>query len=317
MTDKIERQSTDFAARLSKWSRHFRKWPTKRGITCYRLYDRDIPDVPLVVDRYDDCLHITEYERNHERTPDQHEQWLDTLSAVAAATLDVPVDKVFFKRRSRQRGKAQHEKVDQSEHRMEVTEGGLKFLVNLRDYVDTGLFLDHRQTRSMVRDQAAGKSFLNLFCYTGAFTVYAAAGGAAKSVSVDLSKNYLDWARRNMLRNGFDGDAHRYIAADARQFVFNHAPGDHYDLVVVDPPTFSNSKRTDQDWNVQADSIDLLEGILKLMPDGGVMYFSNNFRQFKFDRTQIFVSEAHEISNQTVPEDFRNKRIHRCWRIVK
>ncbi|MGB7327134.1 MAG: class I SAM-dependent methyltransferase [Rubripirellula sp.] len=317
MNDKTIRQTTEFASRLGKRAKHFRKWPTKRGVTCFRIYERDIPEIPLVIDRYDDCLHITEYERPHDRDDDEHEQWLDLMASTAAVTLDVDPDKVFFKRRSRQRGKTQHEKVDQSEHRMEVTEGGLKFLVNLRDYVDTGLFLDHRNTRSMIREAASAKSFLNLFCYTGSFTVYAAAGGATKTASVDLSKNYLQWAKANMNRNGFDGDEHRFIAADAREFVTNHAPGPHYDLVVVDPPTFSNSKRMDDDWTVQDDAMDLLHGILKLMPDGGVMYFSNNFRQFKFDRQSIYVSEAHEISNQTVPEDFRNKRIHRCWRIVK
>ncbi len=270
-----------------------------------------------MIDRYHDCLHITEFERPHERSDEGHEEWLDLMATTAGATLEVPPEKVFFKRRGRQRGKTQHEKFDESEHRMEVTEGGLKFMVNLRDYVDTGLFLDHRNTRTMVREVAQGKRFLNLFCYTGSFTVYAAAGGAASTVSVDLSKNYLDWARQNLKRNQLDGDQHRFIAADARSFVMNHAAGDHYDLVVVDPPTFSNSKRTEHDWNVQDDSVDLIEGLLKLMPDGGVIFFSNNFRQFKFDRQSIFVSEAHEISNQTVPEDFRNRRIHRCWRIVK
>lgn len=317
MNEPIDRQTTDFAARLAKRAKHLRKWPTKRGITCFRLYERDIPEIPLVVDRYEDCLHITEYERPHDRTDDQHQEWLDLMSATAGATLDVPPERVFFKRRGRQKGKTQHDKLDQSEHRMEVGEGGLKFLVNLRDYVDTGLFLDHRNTRAMVRKEAAGKRLLNLFCYTGSFTVYAVDGGAASTVSVDLSKTYLDWAKRNLLRNGFSEDGHRFVAADCREFVFNHAKGPLFDLVVVDPPTFSNSKRTDADWNVQADAPELLGGLLELMSPGGVMYFSNNFRQFKFDRQSIFCSEVHEITNQTIPEDFRNKRIHRCWRIVK
>src|SRR6056297_1368705 len=165
------RQATEFAARLGKRARHLRKWPTKRGITCFRLYERDIPEIPLVIDRYEDCLHITEYERPHERSDEQHEQWLDLMAKTACESLDVPPQKVFFKRRSRQRGKTQHEKVAQTEHRMEVREGALKFLVNLADYVDTGLFLDHRNTRQMVRREAAGKTFLNLFCYTGSFTV--------------------------------------------------------------------------------------------------------------------------------------------------
>ncbi|QDT02482.1 Ribosomal RNA large subunit methyltransferase K [Rubripirellula lacrimiformis] len=321
MNDAIVRQTTDFAARLTKRARHFRKWPTKRGITCFRLYERDIPEIPLVVDRYEDCLHITEYERPHDRSDEDHESWLDLMATTAGATLDVPPEKVFFKRRSRQRGKTQHEKVDQSEHRMEVNEGGLKFLVNLRDYVDTGLFLDHRETRAMVREQAKGKVFLNLFCYTGAFTVYAAAGGATRTVSVDLSKTYLEWSRQNLNRNGLSGDQHEFVAADCRQFVKDHWPGATYDLIVCDPPTFSNSKRTDQDWNVQDDSVQLITELMRLMRSGGVLFFSNNFRQFKFDGAAIEKAnpgvQIHEISNQTIPEDFRNRRIHRCWRIAK
>jgi 23S rRNA (guanine2445-N2)-methyltransferase / 23S rRNA (guanine2069-N7)-methyltransferase len=190
-------------------------------------------------------------------------------------------------------------------------------LVNLADYVDTGLFLDHRITRQMVRDQAAGKNVLNLFAYTGSFTVYAAAGGAKRTVSVDLSRAYLDWAWQNMRLNGFDGHEHSFIASDVDEFVRNHAAGEMYDLVVFDPPTFSNSKRTERDWNVQTDAIPLLIQLLPLVRKGGVIYFSSNFRRFKFDPESIPASQVHEISKQTVPEDFRNRRIHRCWRIVR
>ena len=310
-------QAELFSVRLKKRARHLRRWPSKRGITCYRLYERDIPEIPLVVDRYEDYLHISEYERPHDRDAAQHANWLDLMAETAGRALDVPKQNVFLKRRSRQRGKTQHRKVAETDQRIEVQEGGLKFLVNLADYVDTGLFLDHRTTRSMVRDEAAGKSFLNLFAYTGAFTVYAAAGGAKSTRSVDLSKSYLDWAWQNMRLNGFSGNEHQFITADVGDFVRSHAPGEAYDLVVFDPPTFSNSKRTDRDWNVQTDAIPLLIDLLPLVRPGGTIYFSTNFRRFKFDPSALPVAQVHEISNQTVPEDFRNRRIHRCWRLVR
>ena len=318
LDDKSVTQAELFATRLRKRAKHLRRWPTRRGVSCFRLYERDVPEIPLIVDRYEDYLHITEYERPHDRDPAQHGNWLDLMTETAASALDVPRDHVFMKRRSRQRGRTQYHKVAESGKRIEVNEGGLKFLVNLEDYVDTGLFLDHRIARQMVRDEAQGKEFLNLFAYTGSFTVYAAAGGAARTTSVDLSRTYLDWATDNLRLNGFDvGETHRMIDGDVGDFVRNYPHPDHFDLVVVDPPTFSNSKRTDQDWLVQSHAVPLLEDLLPKVKPGGVIYFSCNYRRFKFDPADLPVSEVHEISRQTVPEDFRNRRIHRCWRIVR
>lgn len=317
LSDKGLEQADLFARRLQKRAKHLRRWPTRRGITCFRLYERDIPEIPLVVDRYEDHLHITEYDRPHDRSPAEHANWLDLMAETAGKTLDIAKQNIYFKRRGRQRGKTQHQKVDQTNELIEVNEGGLKFLVNLSDYVDTGLFLDHRTTRQMVRDAAEGKHFLNLFAYTGAFSVYAAAGGAKTTLSVDLSKNYLDWAWQNMRLNGFAGNEHRYVSEDAKTFVREHPAGEKYDLVVFDPPTFSNSKRTEDDWDVQKDSVLLLLALLPLVRKGGVIYFSTNFRRFKFDPQVLPVAQVHEISSQTVPEDFRNRRIHRCWRIVR
>ena len=317
LNEKAAHQAELFTSRLKKRAKHLRRWPTRRGITCYRLYERDIPEIPLVVDRYEDYLHITEYERPHDRDPAQHASWLDLMAKTAGEALEVPQQNVFLKRRGRQRGKTQHTKVAETDQQIEVHEGGLQFLVNLADYVDTGLFLDHRVTRSMVREAAAGKSFLNLFAYTGTFTVYAAAGGAQQTVSVDLSKSYLDWAWQNMKLNGFTGHQHKFVTSDVGEFIRNHPPGEVYDLVVFDPPTFSNSKRTENDWNVQQDAIPLLNDLLPLVRPGGVVFFSNNFRRFKFEPADVQASEIHEISKQTVPEDFRNRRIHRCWRIVR
>ncbi|WP_261343141.1 bifunctional 23S rRNA (guanine(2069)-N(7))-methyltransferase RlmK/23S rRNA (guanine(2445)-N(2))-methyltransferase RlmL [Rubripirellula amarantea] len=322
LSAKSREQATLFASRLRKRAKHLRRWPTKKEITCFRLYERDIPEIPLIVDRYEDELHITEYERPHDRSPAEHANWLELMAKTAGETLDVPAAKTHLKTRLRQRGKRQHEKVADTNHRIEVREGGLKFLVNLQDYVDTGLFLDHRNTRSMVRDEAKGKRFLNLFAYTGSFTVYAADGGAKSTTSVDLSRSYLDWAWENMRLNEFVGNQHRFVTEDIREFIDTHAPGEAYDLVVLDPPTFSNSKRTEQDWDVARDAVPLIKQIMPLVSSGGVIYFSTNFRRFKLDPQELLsgpnpCSAIHEISRQTVPEDYRNQRIHRCWRIVK
>ncbi len=316
LPDGSDRQATEFANRLKNRARHLRRWPTRQGITCFRLYDRDVPDVPLVVDRYQDHLHLSEYERPNEHTPAQHAEWLDLMRRTAAEALDVEPEHVFAKFRGRQRGRSQHEVVDHRGYTIEATEGGLRFIVNLSDYVDTGLFLDHRITRSMVRDAAAGQRVLNLFCYTGAFTVYAAAGGAVCTTSVDLSNTYLDWAKANLALNGLDGPAHRLVRADATRWVLEHAPGEHYDLAVIDPPTFSNSTMADGDWDVQRHHAALINAVAKLMSAGGTIFFSTNFRRFKLDEAALAYLDVREISKQTVPGDFRNQRIHRCWRMA-
>ena len=317
LNDKTREQAQLFHNRLAKRARHLRRWPTRQGITCYRLYERDIPEIPLVVDRYEDCLHVTEYERPHDRSPGHHADWLDLMAKTASDTLDVRRGNIFVKRRQRQRGTRQHERVAGAGRTEIVREGGLEFEVNLSDYVDTGLFLDHRIARSMVRSDAAGRRVLNLFGYTGAFTVYAAAGGAASTVTVDLSKTYLDWAERNMRLNGLDpGAEHRFVGDDAVDFLAHHRPGAHYDLAVVDPPTFSNSKKTERFWEVQRDHAALLARLIPLMAPGGVVYFSTNFRRFQPAWDASANVAIHEISKQTVPPDFRNRRVHRCWRMV-
>jgi len=315
LSPKAREQAELFARRLAKRAQHLRRWPTRQGITCFRLYERDIPEIPLVVDRYEECLHIAEFDRPHERTVAEHADWLDLMVATAAKTLAVDRKRVFLKRRERQRGTAQYERVDQQGQTFIVGEGGLRFEVNLSDYLDTGLFLDHRITRSMVREAAAGKRFLNLFGYTGSFSVYAAAGGAASTTTVDLSNTYLAWAERNMALNGLAGPEHRFLRDDSLDFV--RGCRDTFDLAVVDPPTFSNSKRTEEFWEVQRDHAALLNALLQRITPGGVVFFSTNFRRFKFDPEAIAGATLREISRQTVPPDFRNRRIHRCWRMVR
>jgi len=317
LTANTPRQVDEFRARLTKRAKHLRKWPTKQGITCFRLYDRDVPGVPLVVDRYEDHLHISEYDRPDERTPAQHADWLDMMVRTAGEVLGIDKQNVFLKKRRRQKGERQHERVSKEQRLVTAGEGGLKFIVNLSDYVDTGLFLDHRTTRSMVRDLATDCRFLNLFAYTGAFTVYAADGGAKSTTSVDLSNTYLDWTKKNMSLNGFGGPQHRYVRYDAMDFLTDLPHDEPFDLAVVDPPTFSNSKSLETIWDVQRDYVGLLREVLKLMSPGGNVFFSTNFRRFKFDETQFPEATIREISRQTVPPDFRNRRVHRCWRMIR
>lgn len=319
---KDHQQAELFKNRLVKRARHLRRWPTKRGITCFRLYERDIPELPFVVDCYGEFIHITEYERPHERDLARHSAWLDLMSQTVASALDVPIQKVFLKRRQKtsyRSAPAQYTKVSRSGKLYEVEEGGLKFLINLSDYVDTGLFLDHRNARALVRKESAGKRFLNLFAYTGSFTVYAADGGAAESTTVDLSRNYLQWAERNLRLNNLDGDDHEFVVMDAMSFIAKIKPKPtKYDLAIVDPPTYSNSKSTKDDWDVQTQHFLLLSNLAECMSANGVVYFSTNFRTFKLDEHLLqSIYDIREISKQTVPEDFRNKRIHRCWRLIK
>jgi 23S rRNA (guanine2445-N2)-methyltransferase / 23S rRNA (guanine2069-N7)-methyltransferase len=313
-------QIGDFRRRLARRFKHLAKWARRQGIEAYRVYDRDIPEVPFVVDWYAGWLHAAEYERPHERTEIEHEVWLSRMIEAAAAELGVPHDRTFLKARRRQRSGGQYEKVDGRRALLAVREGGLTFQVNLSDYLDTGLFLDHRQTRAMVRDEAAGKRVLNLFCYTGSFSVYAAAGGAAETTSVDLSNTYLDWTRTNLSANGFkDAGRHRTIRDEARGFLEHRVRRGEppFDLVVVDAPTFSRSAKSESPWDVERDHADLLERVAGGLAPGGVVYFSTNFRRFHLAEEQVAASYTiREITRQTIPEDFRNERIHRCWRLV-
>ncbi len=316
LSAKAHEQAALFRSRLEKVAHHLRRWPTRQGITCYRLYERDIPEIPLVVDRYEDHLHIAEYERPHDRDLAQQADWLDLMARTAADALQLDRRHVFLKRRQRQRGTTQHEHLADEQYEITVREGGLQFIVNLSDYVDTGLFLDHRITRSMVRDLARGAQVLNLFGYTGAFSVYAAGGGAARTTTVDWSRTYLEWAQRNMQLNGFTGREHTFVRDDAREYLRHLPHSTTFDLAIVDPPTFSNSKRTEEVWDVQRDHVEVLSCLLQHLSPGGIVFFSTNFRRFKFDPASIPAASIFEISRQTVPPDFRNRRIHRCWKIV-
>ena len=313
--DKANGQADIFANRLRKMDRHRRRWPTRRGITCYRIYNRDVPEIPLMVDRYEDYLHIGEYQRPHDRSIAEHADWLDLMVRTASLVLNVPSERTFVKHRQPQRGRRQYDRISEKALKRIVTEGGLRFEVNLSDYIDTGLFLDHRITRDIIRSESSGKEVLNLFAYTGSFSVYAGAGGARRITSVDLSRTYLDWARHNVDLNDQSTDQHEFVRANAVDFVMDHRKCREYGLAIIDAPTFSNSKRTEEDWDTQRHHGHLIQNVSRIMKPGGIIFFATNSRRFKLDDKSLGNVHIQEITHRTVPEDFANKKTHRCWRM--
>ena len=302
-----------FANRLQKNLKTLGKWARQAGVECYRLYDADMPEYALAIDLYRDWVHVQEYAPPRSIDPEKAQtRLLDALAAIPVA-LGVPAERVVIKRRERQTGTRQYERQGEQGRFMEVSEGGVKLLVNLTDYLDTGLFLDHRPMRLRIQREAAGKRFLNLFCYTATATVHAAKGGARSTTSVDLSKTYLDWARRNLSLNGFS-DKQRLEQGDVMAWL--EADRGEYDLIFIDPPTFSNSKRMEGVFDVQRDHARLLELAMARLAPGGVLYFSNNFRKFQLDEMLAKRYNIAEVSGETLDPDFaRNPRIHRAWRI--
>lgn len=303
-----------FANRLQKNLKTLGKWAKKAGVECYRLYDADMPEYALAVDMYRDWVHVQEYAAPRSIDPEKAKaRLLDALAAIPQA-LDMDPARVVIKRRERQAGKKQYERHNQQGQFMEVAEGGVKLLVNLTDYLDTGLFLDHRPMRVRLQKEAAGKRFLNLFCYTATATVHAAKGGARTTTSVDLSKTYLDWARRNLALNGFS-EKNRLEQSDVMEWLARD--NGEYDLIFIDPPTFSNSKRMEGVFDVQRDHVHLLDLAMARLAKGGVLYFSNNFRKFQLDEVLAQRYSVEEVSAQTLDPDFaRNAKIHRAWRLT-
>jgi len=307
--------------RLRKNLRHLSRWLKKERIGCYRLYDADMPEYALAVDVYEGeqrWLHLQEYAAPPSIDPRAARLRLREAIGVVPEILGVPEDNLFFKVRSRQKGTAQYERL--ADHRCfhEVGEGGYRFWVNFEDYLDTGLFLDHRSTRALLGGWAAGKRFLNLFAYTGTATVYAAKGGALTTTSVDLSRTYLQWAQRNLDLNGIGGQRHELIQADCLQWLEQTAGRRQFDLILLDPPSFSTSKRMHTTLDVQRDHVALIGAAAKLLAPGGRLVFSTNLRQFKMDTELLGGLDFKDISRLTLPKDFeRNSRIHNCWEIQR
>ena len=305
-----------FANRLGKNAKHLMKWARRHNLEAWRLYDKDIPQFPFAVDVYGGHIHLQEYDTGWLMQAEEYEVWLAEVVAAVCFVSGFDAGHVHIKRRERQKGREQYEKTGRQGEDFDISEHGRRFWVNLDKYLDTGLFLDHRNTRQQVGKLAAGKRFLNLFAYTGSFTVYAATGGAVYSETVDLSNTYLDWAARNFALNHIDTGAHQIVRADVFQYLQQAAAaGKQFDLVVMDPPSFSNSKKMLDILDVQRDHIRLIDGAMRLLAPGGTLFFSNNRRGFVLDETLPERYAVRDISHQSVPEDFRNKKIHQCWRI--
>lgn len=312
-----------FANRLRKNLKQLTRWARREGVRCYRLYDADMPEFNLAVDLYQGegrWVHVQEYEAPSTVDAAAAQQRLAQAVAAVPAVLSLAPADIFIKQRRRQRGGGQYQKLADEARFHVVEEGGLRFLVNFTDYLDTGLFLDHRPTRALIRSLAGTRRFLNLFAYTGTATVCAAAGGARITTSVDLSQTYLTWAQRNLALNGFAEHNHELIRADCLRWLAEQSrtPAQYYDLIFLDPPTFSASKRMAQSFDVQRDHVRLIRQAVSLLAPDGVLIFANNLRRFRLERDAFADLAVTDLSAATVPPDFgRNRRIHHCWKIER
>lgn len=304
--------------RIKKNIKKMRGWVKKQNTDCYRVYDADMPEYSVAIDVYGDWIHIQEYAAPKSVDPQKAETRLrDVLDAVPVA-FNVDREKVVLKQRRVQKGKRQYEKQDQQQNFMEVKEGNCNLYVNLTDYLDTGLFLDHRPIRSEIETLAKNKDFLNLFSYTCTASVHAAVGGARSTTSVDMSQTYLNWGRKNLTLNGFSERDHEFVQADCLKWLETAQKNkDRYDIIFMDPPSFSNSKRMDDVLDVQRDHVQLIEQAMGLLRPGGQLIFSNNFRRFKMERDALKQFNIEDISEESLPEDFkRNAKIHQCYRVT-
>ena len=305
--------------RLQKNLRKLKPWAKKQGINCYRLYDADMPEYSVAIDIYDDWVHIQEYAPPKTVDPEKAQNRLrEVLDAVPVA-LKMDREKVVLKQRMMQKGRKQYEKQDQQQQMFAVQEGTCRFYVNLKDYLDTGLFLDHRPIRTDIETLAKDKDFLNLFSYTCTASVHAAMGGARSTVSVDMSTTYLNWGRKNLTLNGLPEKNHEFIQADCLQWLKEaQKSSQRFDIIFMDPPSFSNSKRMDGVLDVQRDHVDLIKQCMSLLRPGGQLIFSTNYRRFKMERDALNEFAIEDISAKSLPKDFaRNSKIHQCYIIDK
>jgi len=318
----LPNQTTAFRNRLEKNLKQRRRWAGREDVSCYRIYDADLPDYAAAIDLYGNAafpneqwLCIQEYEAPDAVDATKAKLRAREMRTVAQSLFEVDDDHLFYKTRARQRGANQYERVANQRHFHEVTEGPCRLLVNFEDYLDTGLFLDHRPLRHRLFMEANGKRFLNLFAYTATATVHAALGGACLTTSVDMSRTYLEWAEKNFALNGIDTNRHHLVQADCLTWLHGHRKH-RYDLILLDPPTFSNSKRMSRPFDVQKDHAELIEQTMRLLAPGGTLYFSSNLRPFRLAEGIAEKFIAKDITRQTIPWDFmRRPNIHHCWAI--
>ncbi|MEN0060066.1 MAG: class I SAM-dependent methyltransferase [Bdellovibrio sp.] len=297
--------------RLEKNLKKLKGWADRNKIEAFRLYDRDIPEYPYIVDVYGD--HYLIYDKT-DPVKDKDKNHLPDVITALKDLFGCHEDKIVLKKRERQEGLKQYEKMDSKEDTFVVRESQAVLKVNLHDYLDTGLFLDHRPVRQSIHKKAAGKTFLNLFCYTGSVSVFAALGGA-HTTSVDMSQTYLRWAQENFSLNGLDPLKHDFIQADVLDWLEHQKPGPLYDIIFLDPPTFSNSKRMQGNFEVERDQEFLVETCMSLLKLEGTLYFSNNKRKFKLSENILSRYDVKDISEASIPQDFHDKKIHSCFEI--
>ncbi len=308
-----EDKSSPLKNRIRKNYRHVRKWANRTKTNCFRIYDRDIKEYPLAIDFYDGRFCVHYFTSSRDSDAPRQDLYDEALGAIRSI-FNAPVDAIFWRTRIKREKTQQYEKAGETKEFFTVLEYGVQFKVNLVDYLDTGLFLDHRETRQLVASMASGKRLLNLFAYTCSFSVHAAVAGAAFTKSVDMSNTYVEWGRENFLLNGLPLKSNVVVREDCLKFL-EEEKGSQYDLIVIDPPTISRSKKMDRMFDVQEDYIFLISKALKLLSPGGTLFFSTNSREFDFDESHFPECSILDISKKTIPIDFHNQKIHRCWKI--
>ena len=314
----VSKQAEPFANRMLKNNKALSKWAKSEGIEAYRLYDADLPDYNLAIDRYGKQWIVQEYAAPKYMDPSKTLRRLIEAFIVLDHLFDIDSDDLIYKVREVKKGENQYEKINEQKSKFAVQEYNAKFLINSSDYLDNGLFLDHRLTRRKLGELSEGMDFLNLFCYTGTASVHAALGGAKSTTSVDMSRTYLDWAKENFKLNNLHGDQYNFIQMDCLNWL-KHCQHD-YDLIFIDPPTFSNSKRMEQSFDVNRDHVELIKALKRILRPDGLIIFSNNSRQFKMNHRDIkgIGLQAQEVTEHTIPRDFKgNPKIHNCWEITR
>lgn len=298
--------------RIEKNYKRLKSWSLQSKIEAYRIYDRDIPEYPYIVDRYGDFFLIYDRSEEIDKTKNHYPEVLQAIKDL----FNPSDDKIVLKKREKQKGENQYDRLDETDHSMTVREAQALFKVNLHDYLDTGLFLDHRPMRQKIYKSAKDKSFLNLFCYTGSVSVFAALGGASKTTSVDMSATYINWAKENFELNKLPVAQHQFVQENALAYL-EKAPRneERFDMIFLDPPTFSNSKRMEDVFEVEKDQDFLVFSCLDILNPGGVLYFSNNKRKFKLSDKIVAETNVKDITEMSIPMDFHDQKIHRCFEI--
>ena len=311
---------TTFINRVKKNFAFLKKWAKKENITAFRVYDKDIPQYPCTIDFYAGALVVYQYEtpKSQQEYIEQDKEKLSQCLTELKTFFNINADNLFLKARKKQKGLNQYEKQEQKEITQIINEGKMKFKVNLSDYLDCGLFLDHRKTRQLIQNLSKDKKVLNLFAYTGSVSVAAALGGATSVTTIDMSNTYLQWAKDNFVINNLALENNFFIRADVLAWIKDIPLSNTYDLIFIDPPSFSNSKKMLEIFDVQKDYVFLIQQCAKVLNTNGIIFFSNNLKSFKFD--DALFNKYFKISNvtkKTIPQDFRNEKIHQAWILEK